>query len=65
MQHYPLKSRSKFFEKVKVRNDFTNSLLGFGLRNNGFDLEDGKKPHQMSQMNGISNPNLYVAQNGK
>lgn len=48
-----------------MRNDFTNSLLGFGLRNNGFDLEDGKKPHQMSQMNGISNLNLYAAQNGK
>ena len=55
----------KFFEKVKVRNDFTNSLLGFGLPNNGFDLEDGKKPHRMSQMNGISNPNLYADQNGK
>ena len=48
-----------------MRNDFTNSLLGFGLPNNGFYLEDGKKPHQMSQINGMSNPNFYADQNGK
>ena len=42
-----------------------NLLLGYGLPNYGFDVEDGKKPHRMSQMNGISNQNLYATQNGK